>query len=59
MRNRLIERLKRLEVELKPQTITEIPPAAQEVIDRMMQWKTPKAPEQFDEKSERNGHGGV
>jgi hypothetical protein len=36
MKNRLLARLKRIEDAVKPQPITEIPPAAQAVFDRIM-----------------------
>jgi hypothetical protein len=47
MKNKLLERLKRLEVELKPE-VTTIPPEAQEIIDRMMLWKSPETTEQAE-----------
>jgi hypothetical protein len=60
MKNRLLQRVKALEEIVKPQAVTEIPPAAQAVFDRMMKWKPePKVPEQFDEKIERKGAIGV
>jgi hypothetical protein len=46
MKNKLLERLKRLEDEIKPSN--QIPPAAQEIIDRMLQWKTRETTEQAE-----------
>lgn len=54
-RNRLLDRLKRIEDEIKPSN--EIPPAAQEMIDRIMNWRELEgiAAEKLDEKIERKG----
>jgi len=59
-RNRLLDRLKRIEDEIKPPS-NEIPPAAQAVFDRIMNWREQEgiAAEKLDEKIERKGQMGL
>ena len=59
-RNRLLDRLKRIEDEIKPPS-NEIPPAAQEMFDRIMNWRELEgiAAEKLDEKIERKGQTGL
>jgi hypothetical protein len=59
-RNRLLDRLKRIEDEIKPPS-NEIPPAAQEMFDRIMNWRELEgiAAEKLDEKNERKGPAGL
>jgi hypothetical protein len=54
-RDRLLDRLKRIENEIKPPS-NEIPPAAQEVFDRIRNWREREgiAAEKLDEKNERS-----
>jgi hypothetical protein len=59
-RDRLLDRLKRIEGEIKPPS-NEIPPAAQEVFDRIRNWREREgiAAEKLDEKNERKGQMGL